>query len=53
MADIKKPVPGSVVWVDLTVPDAEKVKDFYKEAVNWNSNAFNMEEFCALFEQVE
>lgn len=34
----KKPVIGSVVWRDLTVPNAEEVKNFYCEVVGWKAN---------------
>lgn len=27
---------GKVGWVDLTVPDAEKVRDFYAKVVGWS-----------------
>ena len=26
---------GSMVWIDLTVPNAENVRDFYSEVVGW------------------
>lgn len=45
MSDNNKMPPGSVMWVDLTVPDAEKVKDFYKEVVNWNPQPLSMGEY--------
>jgi len=28
---------GSIVWLDLTVPNAEEIKDFYCEVIGWNS----------------
>ncbi|MFK7904065.1 MAG: VOC family protein [Chitinophagales bacterium] len=34
----KKPVIGSIVWRDLTVPNAEEVKDFYCEVVGWKAS---------------
>ena len=40
---------GSVGWFDLTVPDAEKVRDFYGQVVGWDSEATDMgdyEDFC-------
>ena len=40
---------GSVGWFDLTVPDAEKVRDFYGQVVGWDSEALDMgdyEDFC-------
>jgi predicted enzyme related to lactoylglutathione lyase len=46
----EKPEVGSITWFDLTVPNAEEVKDFYSKVVGWNSlpvsmgnyNDFNM-----------
>ena len=29
------PRPGTVTWQDLTVEDAEKVRDFYQSVVGW------------------
>lgn len=31
----KKPSVGSVTWFDLTVPDAERIQDFYSQVVGW------------------
>ena len=39
MADIR---PGAVAWVDLTVEDAERVRDFYKEVVGWEPSPVAM-----------
>ncbi len=33
---------GTVVWQDLTVPDAETVRDFYSAVVGWQSEAVDM-----------
>jgi hypothetical protein len=33
---------GQVSWVDLTVKNAEQVRDFYKEIVGWNSSEVDM-----------
>jgi hypothetical protein len=27
--------PGDVVWIDLTVPDAERLRDFYQKVMGW------------------
>jgi predicted enzyme related to lactoylglutathione lyase len=35
MSSDAKPQPGSIVWTDLTVPDAERLCDFYSEVVGW------------------
>ena len=33
---------GQVSWVDLTVKNADQVRDFYKEVVGWNSADVDM-----------
>lgn len=33
---------GRIGWVDLTVPDADAVRDFYKGVVGWTSAATDM-----------
>ncbi len=35
MADNLKPAPGTIGWVDLTVPNADVVRDFYQSVVGW------------------
>jgi len=43
------PQSGSIVWIDLTVPDAEKVRDFYRDVIGWSSSDVTMgeyEDFC-------
>ncbi|MGL5831589.1 MAG: VOC family protein [Candidatus Altimarinota bacterium] len=32
--DIKKPI-GSIISTDLTIPNAEEIRDFYKEVIGW------------------
>ena len=39
------PKPGSVVWTDLTVPDAGRVRDFYMRVVGWTSDEISMGEY--------
>ena len=44
-----KQTVGSVSWIDLTVPDAERVSAFYKSVVGWKVTAFEMSgytDFC-------
>jgi predicted enzyme related to lactoylglutathione lyase len=36
------PEIGSMVWIDLTVPDAEGVRDFYAEVVGWTPSEVDM-----------
>ncbi|MFG0260195.1 MAG: VOC family protein [Phycisphaerales bacterium JB041] len=41
--------PGSIGWHDLTVPDAEGVRDFYAGVVGWTAEALDMggySDFC-------
>lgn len=37
----KKPI-GSILWTDLTVPDAARVRDFYAKVVGWTSTGVDM-----------
>lgn len=39
MADTKPPATGTIGWRDLTVKDAETVRDFYKAVVGWNTKS--------------
>jgi len=36
------PTPGSVMWMDLTVPNATAVKDFYVQVVGWTSKPLDV-----------
>lgn len=36
------PAPGTIVWTDLTVPDAESVRDFYRSVIGWRPQAVDM-----------
>jgi len=42
MANDSKPGIGTVTWFDLTVDNANKVKDFYSDVVGWKSDPVNM-----------
>lgn len=33
---------GEMVWVDLTVPNAKKVRDFYRSVVGWDVSEVEM-----------
>ena len=41
----QKPPAGIVAWTDLTVPDAERIRDFYAEVVGWNADPVDMGEY--------
>jgi len=38
----EKPEVGSMVWIDLTVEDAEAVRDFYGAVVGWTADDVDM-----------
>ena len=45
MSEKNFPDVGKVAWVDLTVGDAEGVRDFYSEVVGWKNEAVDMGEY--------
>jgi predicted enzyme related to lactoylglutathione lyase len=42
MCEADRRMVGAIGWVDLTVADAGKVRDFYQEVVGWKSTPFDM-----------
>ncbi|MCC7153962.1 MAG: VOC family protein [Bryobacterales bacterium] len=40
MGDIQE--PGAINWIDLTVPDAGLVRDFYQQVVGWQVTPVEM-----------
>ena len=42
MSEEKRPVIGTVSWMDLTVADAPRVRDFYREVVGWDVTDVDM-----------
>lgn len=34
---------GSIGWLDLTVPDASGIQDFYKQVIGWQVESFAMD----------
>jgi predicted enzyme related to lactoylglutathione lyase len=36
---------GEIVWVDLTIPNAEEVREFYLSVTGWEANAFKMGDY--------
>jgi uncharacterized protein len=38
--------PGQIGWVDLTVPDAEQVRDFYRAVVGWEYREVDMDGYA-------
>jgi predicted enzyme related to lactoylglutathione lyase len=45
MSDSQTPEPGSIVWMDLTVPDAAAIKDFYSAVTGWTAAPHDMGEY--------
>jgi uncharacterized protein len=41
----KKNVVGTINWVDLTVENAEEIRDFYHKVVGWKVETFKMGEY--------
>lgn len=41
----KESVYGTIGWIDLTVPNAENVKDFYAEVTGWKPEAVPMGDY--------
>ena len=42
MSSFTVPDTGRIAWVDLTVPDAVAVRDFYRRVVGWGSADVDM-----------
>ena len=45
MTTPEQPRIGSIVWQDLTVPNAPEVRDFYCQVVGWTYTDRDMEEY--------
>jgi uncharacterized protein len=41
--DVKE--AGEIVWVDLTVPDADQVREFYRSVTGWEASEFSMGDY--------
>lgn len=39
MSEHAKPRLGAITWCDLTVPDAPRLRDFYRDVVGWESRS--------------
>jgi len=42
MSDTSKPPIGSIGWCDLTVREADSVRDFYRRVVGWTATELDM-----------
>jgi hypothetical protein len=45
LSEKKKPEIGSIAWTDLTVENAETVRDFYSEVVGWKPSPVSMGDY--------
>lgn len=45
MSDSERPEVGAVGWFDLTVPEAEKIRDFYSAVTGWRSEPVDMGDY--------
>lgn len=41
----EKPEVGTITWFDLTVPNAEEVRDFYGKVVGWKPSPVSMGDY--------
>lgn len=39
------PKIGSIAWTDLTIPDAERLREFYSQVVGWKSSPVSMGDY--------
>ena len=51
MSDAEKQPSGTIIGFDLTVPDAESIRDFYAAVVGWRSEPFDMGGYADYFMQ--
>ena len=45
MSDLPTPPIGSIGWIDLTVENAEQIRDFYRDVTGWNFTALAMGDY--------
>lgn len=43
---MQKPAPGTIGWIDLTVPDAPRLRDFYAAVAGWTPQPVEMEGYA-------
>lgn len=36
---------GEIVWVDLTIPNAEEVRQFYNSVIGWEADEYKMADY--------
>lgn len=45
MSDKDESIYGTIGWIDLTVPNATEVKDFYSKVTGWKAEPVNMGDY--------
>lgn len=45
MSETTTPPIGSIGWIDLTVENAEQIRDFYRDVTGWNFTALAMGDY--------
>ncbi len=45
MSDAKKPEAGTIGWIDLTVDNADQLRDFYGAVVGWKAEPTSMGDY--------
>ena len=45
MSEMPKPKVGTIAWTDLTVPNADEVRDFYEAVAGWRPEALSMGDY--------
>ena len=41
----ERPAPGTLAWTDLTIPNAEEIRDFYARVVGWIPDGVKMGDY--------
>ncbi len=49
MSETQGTAPGTIIGLDLTVPDAESVRDFYADVIGWEVEPFAMDGYDDYF----
>ena len=45
MASEAKPLPGQIGWIDLTVPAADSLREFYSDVAGWTPSPVSMGDY--------
>lgn len=45
MSNSETPEVGTIGWTDLTIENAEEIRDFYQQVVGWQSEGLSMGEY--------